>query len=149
MSFLAEPTPPSEPGSQATGPGVALPIAAIAVASWAIVPPYLGPELGTASRLEVADHVVPGVIVVVIALTSIAMRGRDIVFYAAALAVTLCGLWITVTHLPLIADAARDRVDWGSALHHSLPGPAVLAVGIAWALRARTSGGDAAGPRPG
>ncbi|MGH9151567.1 MAG: hypothetical protein ACRD03_03970, partial [Acidimicrobiales bacterium] len=59
-------SPHHDPGAPAAGRGaslrLALPVAGLVVAAWAVLPPYTGPEIGTSTRVEVADHVVPAVL---------------------------------------------------------------------------------------
>lgn len=114
-----------------------LPIAGIVFGAWALLPPYTGPALATSTRVEIADHVVPGIVML---LTSIAVlgaaRGRSLpvtALLAAGLTVSLAGLWMTSTHLPLVLQAARAEAPWAAAIYHTAPGLAVLALGFIWA----------------
>jgi hypothetical protein len=47
---------------------------------------------------------------------------------AAACMISLSGFWITATHVPLVADAGRGRVAWGTAVFHTASGPLILAL---------------------
>lgn len=44
---------------------------------WAVVPPYLGPKLNATSRVEVADHVVPSIVVLVATLVTVLGLRRE------------------------------------------------------------------------
>lgn len=104
--------------------------------AWALLPPYTGPALNTAARVEFADHVVPGVAVVAIsALALVVARrpGADRLLFGAGLGVILAGFWMTATHLPLVLQATRAQAPWGATVYHSLPGLAVLVLGVVWA----------------
>lgn len=114
-----------------------LPVVGLVAAVWAVLPPYTGPELATAARVEVADHVVPGALVLLVALASIVLSRRTAppatAMLVAGLTVTLAGLWMTFTHVPLVAQAIDNEVPMGAAVYHSVPGLAVLALGLVWA----------------
>lgn len=111
--------------------------AGLLVGAWALLPPYTGPALNTAGRVEFADHVVPGVAVVAISALALAVSRRtdpDRILFAAGLGVILAGFWMTATHLPLVLQATRAQAPWGATVYHSLPGLAVLALGLVWAV---------------
>lgn len=119
-----------------------------------MVPRYMGPELNTTDRVEIADHVVPGMVVLGIAVASLVMmsrrRGQQRRAHALSLlvcgfVVVLAGLWITATHLPLVAQASRQEVTWGAAIFHTAPGVAVLVLGAAWVAAHWSAAGDAGG----
>lgn len=114
----------------------ALPIAGLALCVWAVIPPYLGPALDTDTRVEVVDHVVPGV--VLLAVSSVAwvlgprLRTPTIAPLVTGLAVLLVGLWMFATHVPLVAQALRDEVPAGAAAFHTAPTIAVTVFGLLW-----------------
>lgn len=121
--------------------------AGLLVGAWALLPPYTGPALATADRVEFADHVVPGVAVIAISALAFALGRRPVgenVLFPAGLGVVLAGFWMTATHLPLVLQATRGEAPWGATVYHSLPGLAVLALGVVWALAWRA--GPEAGP---
>ena len=131
----ARPAPPGAP------PRPALPLAGLAVGIWALLPPYTGPELNTAARVEVADHVVPGVVVLAVSAAALLLTRRPPprapFLLVAGLVVVLAGIWMTSTHLPLVRQATQDQAPVGAVVYHTVPGLAVLAVGMAWAWRHR------------
>jgi hypothetical protein len=45
------------------------------------------------------------------------------------LSIWLAGLWMTVTHVPLVGQATRGQAPWGSVIHHLAPCVVVLAFG--------------------
>lgn len=112
-----------------------LALAGVALAVWAMLPPYFGPALPLDPTVEVVDHVVPGVVVLAVSLAALALSRREAAMFAAGLLVTLAGFWMTVTHVPLVAQAARGEVPWGTATWHSVPGVVVVAFGAVWAVR--------------
>jgi hypothetical protein len=107
---------------------------------WGVTAPYIGPPLGfhvpVEPRLEFIDHVVPGLVILGIAAVAIVTRRVPL---AAALAGFLAGFWMFGTHVPLVALAARGRIDWASALWHSLPGGVLLALCLVAVARAWSS----------
>ena len=109
-------------------------------ATWAIAVPWLasaaGLDLDVSTRLEVIDHVLPGILALVCAasLTRSAGRSsRELLDLAAAAVAFLAGLWITTTHGSLLGDAGSEAVPWGAAVLHLSAGPPVIALG-GWLL---------------
>lgn len=115
-----------------------------ASAAWAIAVPYLGRLVGVRldvpASVEVADHVVPGL--VVLAAIVVLMTGRrrrplvapgDLRWSIAAAASFLAGFWIASTHLPLVVEAIGGVTPWDAALLHASAGLPVLGTG-AWML---------------
>ena len=110
---------------------------------WSIAVPFaataLGMHLDVARRLEIADHVVPGLIIAgSVALLVIARRSSQAGTWAAptALGVAfLAALWITATHVPLIFQAADGRpgAPWDASIFHSVWGPPMTAISL-WLL---------------
>ena len=121
------------------GPGMVeawLPRVGLLLAAWAALPPYIGPALDTARRVEMADHAVPAVVVAAASLAA-AVGGRragraSSLLLASGLVVALAGLWMTLTHVPLVAQAFRGQAPWGATVYHGAPGVAVLAFAGLW-----------------
>lgn len=121
-------------------PGAAgrwLPQAGVVVGAVATLPPFLGPALDTAQRVEVADHLVPGLVVVGVSLAALATKRADRLsgtsLLLAGLCIFLAGLWMAATHVPLIAQAGRGEAPWGATVYHSASAAIVLAFGLLWA----------------
>lgn len=113
-----------------------LPLAGLLLGVWSMLPPFTGPPLNTATRVEVADHVVPGVVLLMASLAALALtrrRSRPALTLMSGLVVLLAGLWMTATHVPLVAQAARGEAPTGATAYHSVPGLVVLALGLCWA----------------
>ncbi len=110
---------------------------------WSIAVPFaataLGMHLDVTRRLEIADHVVPGLAIAgAAALLILAWRRALPNTWMAPTAlgiIFLGGLWITATHVPLIIQAAdgRVRAPWDASIFHSLWGPPVALVSL-WLL---------------
>jgi hypothetical protein len=125
---------------------------------WSVFPPYLGPPLGleldVAAKVEIVDHVVPGVVVALCAgLAALLMRrGVGAQLDAIGLALTslcfLAGLWQAATHAPLVLDGGGSETPWGAVLFHASPGPVILAIALALTLTAPAADGAQA-PRSG
>lgn len=110
--------------------------AGLLVGAWALLPPYSGPPLNTSDRVEFADHVVPGVIVIAVSALALLLARRanaSTWLFPAGLVIVLAGFWMTATHLPLVLQATRAEAPWGATVYHSLPGLAVLVLGAVWA----------------
>lgn len=118
--------------------------------AWAILPRFAGPDLRPTDRVEIADHVVPGLVVIALSLVALwAGSGRwqgSSAMLSAGLTVLLAGCWMVATHVPLLAQAARDEVGSGAALFHNAPragragpGGAVGRRPLGHALRGRVS----------
>ncbi|MGH9268325.1 MAG: hypothetical protein ACRD0D_09120, partial [Acidimicrobiales bacterium] len=95
-----------------------LPLIAFPVAVWALLPPYSGPALNTAAKVEFVDHVVPSVAILLVAVAShVLARTRPKpggALFMCGLVVLLAGIWMTATHLPLVAQATREEAPWGA-----------------------------------
>lgn len=107
-----------------------------------IAAPYLARPLGLgvevpASR-EVADHVIPGTLVMVLGLVLLRLRRRAASGWGVAVAGGACflaGFFNVATHVPLLAAAASGDERWGAALWHASTGPFVVVLGLAAAFR--------------
>lgn len=135
----ADPIGPPESGGARQSPVRSwLAPAGVVAAAWAMLPRFAGPELNTTDRVEIADHIVPGLVVLAVAVTAAVMRTRratapaGTLLFISGLIVVLAGLWMTATHVPLLAQAAGDEVTWGAAIYHGVPGFAVLILGLVW-----------------
>lgn len=115
--------------------GWGLPLAGLVSGLWAFVPYFSGPDLNVAQRVEIADHLVPGVVVLAASAAALGLRLRGTTLLVAGMAVALAGFWMMATHLPLVLQARRGEVAWGSAMYHTLPALAVLLVGLVWIVR--------------
>lgn len=139
----------AEPTKLTAAQAAALPMlagAGLLVGTWALLPRYVSPriELGArADQLEFVDHVLPGAAVIVISLLALLVgRGPAAAnrLFAAGLGIVAAGLWMDATHFPLVRQAFRDEAPWGATLHHSIPGVAVLLLGVGWCLAYRAPG---------
>ena len=117
------------------------------LAFWATVAPWLaeavGLELAVSTRLEIVDHVVPGVIMLAGA-AGLATRGAvpgGLVWLGAGAIAFLVGVWITATHVPLIPAALQGGAPWGAALLHLSTGPPILVSGVWLLLRSQSPDG--------
>lgn len=125
-----------------------MPYVGLGVGVWAALSPYvlLGADLNVQGSKEVADHVIPGVLIIGLSL-AVLLRGRDAapsggVFpLVAGFGVLLAGLWMTATHLPLVSDARKGFAHDDVAAWHTAPGLVVLALGLLWAALYWSSAG--------
>jgi hypothetical protein len=136
----------------------ALPWAGLVIAGVAVLPPYTR-DLNTEMRVEVADHVVPGLVMLGVSLTMLVRSRRattesepGMLPLAAGFTILLAGLWMTATHLPLVNQARRSQndVSWFDATWHTVPGLIVLALGLVWAAAWWSAGaGEPSSSAPG
>ncbi len=102
----------------------------------AVLPPYVGPGLHTAHRVEVVDHVIPGLVVLGVSaamlVASRLVRVPDMAMLGAGLMIVLGGLWMAATHVLLIAQAARHDAPWGASIYHCAIAATVLVFGLVW-----------------
>ena len=143
------------PAGAATDRGRARAAAAVllALGAWTAATPYLGRawelNLNVASKVEVVDHVVPGVVVVAASALWLLhlMRSRAGEDSAVPLAaISLCflgGLWVTSTHVPTVAKAGDPLVPWDAALFHSATGPVLLVLSLALLIPRLRAGPEA------
>ena len=107
-----------------------------------MLPFFVTPELDTSRAAEIADHVVPGALVLVAAGAVLVAHRRGgvspMAFLTAGLAILLAGIWMASTHVPLLFQASRGDAPWGASLYHSASAAIVLAVGVAWTSAAWT-----------
>jgi len=112
------------------------PALGLVVGVCATVPVLVGPTLAVTHPVELADHLIPGLVVLAVSATVLLVTRSTplpgIAMLAAGLVITLAGLWMVATHLPLVAQAARHEAPWGATIYHSASGALVLAFGLAW-----------------
>lgn len=115
----------------------------LAAAGLATAPPYVGPALVVAKRVEVIDHVVPALTVALASVGALAFgrsRSRPAAsFLASGLGIALAGFWMVATHLPLLLQAQRGGAPRMAAAWHSTPGLLTLVLGLTWSARAYRS----------
>lgn len=128
---------------------------AAAAGVWSAVIPYFGPALGIAPdstwRLQFADHIVPGLLVVVSACFGVAWslrtsRLRQDAIVRLSTPIFLSGLWMVSTHLPLILQALRHERPWVLAVFHSSAGPATICLAACLRRSVRAATTDEAEP---
>lgn len=117
----------------ARGLGVLLVLGA-AVAVTPAAARAVGLVVDVPARLEVIDHVVPGIAVVLAGAGGLlaVRRGNELLVAVAVAVAVLAGIWTTSTHVPLLAQAAQGLVTWPAATFHTVPG--LLLLGTAAAL---------------
>ncbi len=124
-----------------------MPLGGVAVAVLAMVAPYVGPGLNTAANAEVADHVMPGAAIGLVSMAMLVLARRSpapspTLLLAAGLFVCLAGLWMVLTHIPLLGQANRGEAPWGGTIWHTLSACVALGFGVVWAAGAWGDLGD-------
>ena len=104
----------------------------------ALLPPYTR-DLDTEMRVEVADHVIPGLVVLAVSVAVLVRARRNVLEsgmlpLVAGFVIMLAGLWMTATHIPLVGQARRgeNQVSYLDAGWHTVPGLVVLVLGLLW-----------------
>lgn len=114
------------------------------IGAWAVTVPYLGEPIGLVvdvpARVEVVDHVIPGLLVVAAALYLRRLAGRrplagqGVALLAAGVSF-LAGFWVLATHLPLLQDASEELVSWEAAIWHSIAALPIVGLACWFVLR--------------
>lgn len=117
-----------------------LPVLALPIGLWAIIPPYLVlfGKLAVESRIEFVDHAIPGIIVMAVAALSLiearAAKPRPMLLFASGGAIMLAGFWMVATHVGLVSELRAGRAPGGTVAWHGLPGLAVTILGAVWTI---------------
>ena len=125
----------------AGGTGSWLPLLGVLVGAWAIIPPYVKTfgDLGVEPRVEVADHVIPGIAVIVVSVVGFLLlrspEPSQLALFVGGAVITLAGFWMVATHLGLVDQARDDIVPVKAVAWHGIPGLVVTVVGVLWTIR--------------
>lgn len=124
-------------GAPAARPLPLMPLLGVGVGLWGMLPRFLDSGLNTEDRVEVVDHVIPGVVVVIVSLVALAVSRRSAkpgpFLFVAGLVVLLGGLFMFATHVPLVMQATRGEAPWGGTVFHTSAALAVFGLGLLWA----------------
>lgn len=122
-----------------------LPVELIVFGLLGAVAPYLSNAVGlavdTKPVVEVVDHVIPGAVVVAVAVATLVGAPRS---FIGSMLVLAAGLWMTASHLPLLVQATRGEAGLGAALVHSVPGMVILALAVVMVIIDRPRDGPRA-----
>jgi hypothetical protein len=138
-----QPATPTASKGSATAPGPDLaklmPLVGLGVAVWASLPQYSGPKLYVEASKEVADHIIPAILVVLASIVGILAgrrpQGPGALRLIAGMAVLLAGLWMMATHVPLLLQTIRggpDAASWPATIYHFASALAVFGLGLLW-----------------
>lgn len=125
----------------APGPDLAklMPLVGLGVAVWASLPQYSGPKLYVEASKEVADHIIPAILVFLASIVGILAgrrpQGPGALRLIAGMAVLLAGLWMMATHVPLLLQTIRggpDAASWAATIYHFASALAVFGLGLLW-----------------
>ncbi len=115
-----------------------LPLIGLPVAFWATLPQYSGPALNTEPSKEVADHIIPAIVVAAACLVALALKhkgpGPGLTRFFAGMVVLLAGFWMVATHVPLVVQAFRDDAPWPGTIYHTSSALAVFGLGLMWTV---------------
>jgi hypothetical protein len=135
-----EPAPASTPGDGGAPGDVRrwLPIAGFFIAFWATLPQWSGPALNTEASKEVADHIIPAVVVAAACVAALTMKhkgeGPGLTRFFAGMVVLLAGFWMLATHVPLVVQAFGGDAPWPGTIYHTASAVAVLGFGLLWTV---------------
>ena len=100
-----------------------------------------------------ADHVIPGIAVLLACLAGIwasrRPQGPGAIRFMAGLGVLLAGLWMMATHIPLLMQNLRgdaDAASWPATIYHMSSALAVFGLGLLWATVTWSEAGDESEP---
>lgn len=106
----------------------------VAAIAWAMAVPYVAEAVGlrleVERRIEVIDHVIPGLVA---AFGAFALA-RGLELPGSAL-IFLSGLFITTAHAPLIPDMSTGVAAVAPATLHLTAGPPILLMGVRFLVR--------------
>jgi len=124
-------------GAPAPRPLPAMPLLGVAVGLWGMLPRFVDTGLNTEDTVEVVDHLIPGIVVVVVSLVALAVARKSAkpgpFLFIAGLVVLLAGLFMFATHVPLVMQATRGEAPWGGTVFHTSAALAVFGLGLLWA----------------
>lgn len=132
---------PAPAAAPAPGPDLArlMPLVGLGVAVWASLPQYSGPKLYVEASKEVADHIIPAILVFLACIVGILAgrrpQGPGALRLIAGMAVLLAGLWMMATHVPLLLQTIRggpDAASWPATIYHFASALAVFGLGLLW-----------------
>ncbi|MGH9277063.1 MAG: hypothetical protein ACRD12_02990 [Acidimicrobiales bacterium] len=113
-----------------------LPWAGLLVGVWATLPQYSGPTLMTEASKEVADHIIPGILVLIVSAVAVVTgrsnKGPNLTPFICGTVVLLAGFWMMATHIPLIVQAFNDEAPWAGTIYHSSAALATFGLGLMW-----------------
>ncbi len=118
-----------------------LPFVGLLVGVWAVIPPYLNAfgKLNVEHRVEITDHVIPGITILAVSVLGLLLlrsaAPSALLLFMGGGIIALCGFWMVATHVGLVKQARQNIVPGGAVVWHSLPGVAVLLLGVAWTIR--------------
>ena len=117
-----------------------LPLIGLFVAFWATLPKYSGPFLNTEDLTETVDHILPGILVLIVSVVALLAsrkaspdRPTALPFFCG-MAVLLAGFFMLATHVPLILEATRGEAPWDATVYHSSSAAAVFGLGLLWTV---------------
>ena len=150
---------PPEPVAATTARGPDLPrlmpLVGLPIALWASLPQYSGPKLYVEASKEVADHIIPAIVILIASLIGIAAsrrpQGPGATRFIAGMVVLLAGLWMMATHIPLLAQTMRgdaDAASWPATIYHFSSALAAFGLGLLWATVTWSEAGDEDEPAP-
>lgn len=115
-----------------------LPAVGLVVAFWATLPQFSGPGLNVEAPKEIADHIIPAVVVAAACLAALGLKhkgeGPGLARFFAGMVVLLAGFWMLATHIPLVVQALGGDAPWPATIYHTSSALAVFGLGLMWTV---------------
>lgn len=143
-------TPRKEEGradDSAVNAPLALMLTGLAAGAYAMAPAFYLGGLHVKRGAEIADHAIPGLVVLVTVLVAVRWAARSVnAMLACGVVIVVAGLWMVATHVRLFVQGVHHQAPWGPVAYHCSTALAVLALGLVWVWRHRRRPSGCYGP---
>jgi vacuolar-type H+-ATPase subunit I/STV1 len=138
--------PSSSPAPATAFPSVLLG-AALLIGLYAMLPAIFSGGIHLRRSVEVVDHVVPAVVLLVVTVVAILKGAKpDSLMLVFGVVIVLAGFWMVATHVSLAKQGLNHQASATGAAFHCSTAIAVAALGVAWAWRYRAAGSGTTPP---
>ncbi|MGH9122642.1 MAG: hypothetical protein ACRDYC_12005 [Acidimicrobiales bacterium] len=104
---------------------------------YATLPGFYAGGLSASRGTEVADHIVPGLIVLALVYSAARWPHSRPVRTLARWGLVLTGAWMGISQVSLVSQAVRGQSAWGPVVYHCSSAAAVVVVAAVWLWRYR------------
>ena len=141
---------PARPSPAAKGRSSAAPVTAfpsvllaagLVIGLYAMLPAIFTGGIHLRRGVEIVDHVVPAVVVLILTVVAIVKGAKpESLMLASGVVIVLAGFWMVATHVGLARQALNGQASRAGAAYHCSTALAVGALGVAWVWRYRAAG---------